>query len=381
MNNRIKIANLNSSSCPSYPIYFVTSSGSPGGAERQLANLLNNLPHNSINLLVLNNSTFLESLISNSKVSITYLHSNNILLAFLAFCRRLREEPDSKITIVGWMAKANIFVLLVSLFLLPFKSTSLIWNHRSSFFLYQSVHSQFLLFCSLLFSFLSPKKITHVSNSYSIFSHKLVRFMLPGPKYVIPNGFEFSTFPDFNKSRQLSLPFPSDSKLFLICPARFSPEKGHQLLFQALEKVNFDFHITLVGTGCNHENISLLSLVSKVRDNVSLIEHSSSIFRLYSKHHYTILFSSSESFPNVIVESMAQSVPCICSDVGESKGIVGSFGFVLKERTVAEACESLCCAYRLCMSPAYSDMCINARNYVVNKYSVSKMSHSFNTLF
>ena len=381
MNNWIKIPNLHSSACYSRPIYFVTSSGSPGGAERQLANLLNNLTHNSINLLVLNNSAFLESLISNNNVSITYLRSNNILLALFAFCRRLRVEPDSNITIVGWMAKANIFVLFASLLLLPFKSTSLIWNHRSNFFLYQSVYSQLLLFSSLFFSFLSPKKITHVSNSSSIFSHKLVRSMLTGPKYVIPNGFEFSSFPSFNKTRQLSIPLPFDGKLLLICPARLSPEKGHQLLFQALERVNFNFHITLVGTGCNYENPSLLSLISKVRDNVSLIEHSSSILDLYCRHHYTVLFSSSESFPNVIVESMALSVPTICSDVGESKSIVGPYGFVLKERTVVEACESLCSAYRLCLSRAYSDMCINARNHVVDKYSVSKMTKAFNTLF
>lgn len=381
MHNLIKTQDLDLSLSASKTIFFVTSSGSPGGAERQLANLLNNLPHNPIFLLVLNNSTFLESLISNHNVSFAYLPSNNLILAFLAFCRRLRVEPHSRITIVGWMAKANIFVLFASLFLLPFKSTLLIWNHRSSFFLYQSVHSQFLLFCSLLFSFLSLKNITHVANSHSIFSHKLVRFMLSGPKHVIPNGFEFTSFPDFTKPRQTSTPFPFGSKLLLICPARFSTEKGHQLLFQALERVDFDFHITLVGTGCNHENSKLASLISNVRDKVSLIEHSFSILGLYCSHHYTVLFSSSESFPNVIVESMALSVPCICSDVGESKAIVGPFGFVLKDRTVTEAFNSLCDAYKLCASPAYSDMCINASHYVANKYSVTKMSQSFNYLF
>jgi glycosyltransferase involved in cell wall biosynthesis len=204
--------------------------------------------------------------------------------------------------------------------------------------------------------------------------------MLLGPKLVIPNGFDFTTLPDFNKSRHVPTSFPFDSKLLLICPARFSPEKGHHLLFQALERVKFDYHITLVGTGCNHKNPKLATLISKCRDKVSLIEHSSSIFQLYRRHHYTILLSSSESFPNVVVESMALSVPIICSDVGDSKSIVGSFGFVLKDRTVTEAYESLCSAYRLCTSPAYSDMCSNARNYVADKYSVTKMTQSFISL-
>ncbi len=367
-------------SSTTHSVFFVSSSGSPGGAERQLANLLNNLPHFVVNLLILNDNKFLESLIYNSNVTIVYSSPRGILSTFANLFWRLKVDPHSRITLVGWMAKANILVWLVSLFLQPFKSTTLIWNHRSSFFLYQSVHSQLLLFSSLLLSFFSLKKIIHVSNSYSIFSPRLVRFMLSGPKYVICNGYDFPSLLSCAKPRNLFFPTSSGHKLLLICPARFSPEKGHQLLFAALERLTFDFHITLVGTGCNHENPKLMKLISKVFHKVSLIEHSSTIAQLYSSHHYTILFSSSESFPNVIVESMAVSVPCICTDVGESRTIVGPFGFVLKNRTVADACESLSSAYRLYLSGSYTDMCINARTHVINKYSASNMAQSFSSL-
>ena len=366
----------------SQPLFFVSGSGSPGGAERQLANLLNHLPHQHIHLLILNDNTFLESLINNDRVSITYSHSRSLISVFLSFCQQLRAVPCSRLTIVGWMAKANLFVLFASYFLLPFKSSSVIWNHRSSFFLYQSIYSQILLFASLFLSLLSFKKITHVSNSHTVFSPLLVKLMLLGPKFVIPNGYDFSSGSTLSKFRLPSRLLRPDEKLLLLCPARFSPEKGHQLLFQALERVPFDFHITLIGTGCNYNNLKLLRLISKVRDKVSLVEHTSFMDQQYLNHHYTVLFSSSESFPNVLIESMALRVPCICSNVGDSKAIVGSFGFVLKNRSVTEACKTLCSAYTICLSSSsYSDLCSGAMSYVVNKYTADQMSKSFSALF
>lgn len=362
-------------------IFFVSSSGSPGGAERQLANLLNHLQYKTIYLLILDEHKFLESLIVNHNVIITYAPSYKFLRSFVTLFLRLKADQHSRITLVGWMAKANIFVYFLSFLLLPFKSILLIWNHRSSFFLYQSISSQFLLFFSVFLSLFYPRKIIHVSNSFSVFSPRFIRYFLFGVKHVIPNGYDFNKFLHADQSSHSSSHSLPSNKLLLLCPARFSPEKGHQLLFKALERVPFDFHITLVGTGCHNENPKITNLISKIRDKVTLVEHSSSMAFFYSRHHFTVLLSSSESFPNVIVESMAFSVPCICSDVGESKSIVGPFGFVLRSRTLTEACNSLISAYTMFCSDHYSSMCANARSYVLEKYPAIKMVQSFNNLF
>ena len=88
---------------------------SPGGAERQLVNLLNHLPHQQIHLLILNDNTFLESLIYNDRVFITYSHSRSLISVFLSFVSS-REVPCSRLTIVGWMAKANHLCYLLPTF-------------------------------------------------------------------------------------------------------------------------------------------------------------------------------------------------------------------------------------------------------------------------
>jgi len=368
-------------------VVFFSSSGAQGGAERQLANLLNHFKYSTIYLVILDHHKFLDSVITNPSVRIIRFTRHRIsffgsLSRFFFLLSFIAADKSESLVLIGWMARANLLTYFICILLTPFKKISLIWNHRSSFLLFQSFSSQVLLFVSLLISFVSPKKIIHITNSSSVFDPRFVRFMIRGPKYVIYNGFEFKDSLSFAYPVR-NPPFStidSSHPIRLLYPARFSPEKGHSILFEALRLAPFSFELTLVGTGCSCQNASLMKQISAIHGNVVCKESSKSIFEDYISSHYTLLFSYSESFPNILVESMSVATPCICTNVGDSQAILGGHGFLLDEHTPNAALSALISAYNFLSTPAYSEMCANAKSHVIKKYPIDKMIASFQSI-
>ena len=113
--------------------------------------------------------------------------------------------------------------------------------------------------------------------------------------------------------------------------ARYSPEKGHKILFKVLSKVKFSFKIILVGTKCNKKNNELIRKLDALNCEYELYESKSDLSYIYKKSSFTLLFSRSEASPNVLVESMLSGTPCISTPVGNSKIIIESFGWVTKD--------------------------------------------------
>ena len=375
------------SSLPS--VFIVSSSASIGGAEIQLSYLLNALSKFKIHLLVLDQSTFLDELIFHKNLTIyrpDFLRNTRYLAIFsslLHFIRLYRSEVTSESFLLGWLAKGNIFVLLVQLLSFVSLRTPVFWTHRSSFFLWQSAPSQFLLFTSLFFAALRIYPITHIANSQSVFSPLIVNSLLSGRKVVIHNGFDFilrfnATFSEKQKKCLAVL----QRKLLIFFPARFSPEKGHNLLFKALKFFKHDFHLSLVGKGCSSLNKILMSQVDSYREKVTLYDSHVSLRDYYMSAHFSILMSSSESFPNVLVESMAYFTPCISTDVGSCKEIVGECGLVVPKRTVNSVLETLNLAYHCSQDlNKYSKLSLDARERVVSCYPVDLMHSSYLDLF
>jgi len=62
----------------------------------------------------------------------------------------------------------------------------------------------------------------------------------------------------------------------------------------------------------------------------SLPEHL--YLEVFSMADWTLHLAYCDHAPNVIIESISQNTPVICSDVGGTKEIVGEFGMVLKEK-------------------------------------------------
>ena len=375
-------------------IVFITTSGSQGGAEKQLSYLLSSLLIESnvnIYLFILGRGDYLSNQLRDKSLFIYQSHFDRGLISRLlsiyhsfkaiSYCL---ESLDFDCTILqGWLPLGNIITFFVKLF--THYPHRVIFSHRSSFFLYQSFLTQINLYLVLLISFLFRYSIFHVANSSTIFSPLLVRTLLSSRnRLVIHNGF-----PLFNKSIPsmpdisglANLPKSSFKILKLIYVARFSPEKRHALLFKSLSNVTFPFKLTCIGLGCSHDNLSFSRLCSKYNLYPLAFECVPNISDFFVANDFSVLFSRTESFPNVLIESMMSSTPCISFDIGEASEIIGNSGILLPSNNFLAIVETLNNAYSILGTPYYYYLQDSAYRRSISSYSQSLMCQSYLLLY
>lgn len=360
-------------------IIFITGSGAQGGAEKQLLKLLNNINDYLIILIVLTPTTrFLKS-IKNKNIKLVHI-LNNSLISFLKLINILNNlelnEKFNSLIIQGWLPKGNIIAFFISNLIK--KNNHLIFSHRNSFFLYQSIFNQILLFLTLTISFLYKEKILHISNSKSIYKNIFIRYFLGQKRYIIPNGFEIKSEKKFVKSIKNS----NKDNINFLYVARFSPEKGYFLLFKVLRNLKFNFCITLVGTGCSPKNKVLIKYLKSLNCQYKLVESCNDLDTIFRENDYTLLFSRSEASPNVLVESMLQSTPCISTPVGNSHEIINNYGWVSNDFKLETLLKNLNEAYEVYKdNDKYKKLCIDAFNYASKSFSLDEMIVKYNFVY
>ncbi len=156
---------------------------------------------------------------------------------------------------------------------------------------------------------------------------------------VIPNGFELDKFSYNEQNRNTlrrALNFDEDSKV-LITVGRWDIQKDYVTLFKALNDIKniySNFKMIMVGTNLDEYNRELCNLSSKydLRDELMLLGIRNDISKILSAADCYISSSLGESFSNSIGEAMACALPCIVTDVGDSKQIVGETNHVVNAK-------------------------------------------------
>lgn len=109
------------------------------------------------------------------------------------------------------------------------------------------------------------------------------------------------------------------STVVILCPARLSPEKRHDLLIKAAEIVVNRAPETVflfAGDGDLRSDIERRVAASTAREHIRLLGHRSDIRSLISASDVVTLASDFEGFPYVLMESAARGVPAVATDVG-----------------------------------------------------------------
>ena len=190
------------------------------------------------------------------------------------------------------------------------------------------------------FSSWLPERVVFCSEA-SRAAH--TRFGYQGAKSeFIPNGFDTNRFRPDLKTGQLvrsQLRVKPDSLLVGII-GRYHPHKDHSTFLAAAASIARDYpeiEFVLCGRNVTRENDTLWAQIKAagIDGRTHMLGARDDVARILTALDIVVSSSRTEAFPLAIGEAMATGVPCVATDVGDSRSLVGDTGMVVPAQDAA----------------------------------------------
>jgi len=283
-----------------------------------------------------------------------------------------KMKPD---VIQTWMYHADF----IGLFLGRLAGVkNIVWNIRSTKLNFKdsSWHAVIIRKMCAALSFL-PKKIINCSQ-ISIEEHIKVGYKKN--KFVyIPNGYDLSQL-YFDEAKSA---LKENNMLTIGIVGRNNPQKDFLNFFSALKiiaKESFasELKVIVVGRGFPKDCSKMIEDLYPVELNF-WGEHSD-MLAVYNSFDFLVLSSKSEAFPNVIAEAMACGKPCVATDVGDARIIVGDTGIVVAPSNSYELAQGIKKMVLLGKADI-KKLGFKARRQIEGHYSLSVMIDKYERLY
>lgn len=254
----------------------------------------------------------------------------NVFSGVLRLLKILREESPDLIN--TWMYHANLLGGVAG----KVMRIPVIWNVRQSN-LSNKVNKANTLGAIRISAPLSrvlPFEILYNSEAARA-AHKKIGFRHPRSRVLI-NGVDESIFSPSTALRvklRSELGIPDDAPI-VGHVARYDIQKDHETFLRAVGIVRLkrhDLHVVMIGAGVEWKNERLTQSLAYERDSdwLHLLGPRENMRELYSAMDIFCSSSIGESFPNAVLEAMMMALPCVVTDVGDSRRIVGEGGSVI----------------------------------------------------
>ena len=157
---------------------------------------------------------------------------------------------------------------------------------------------------------------------------------------VIHNGMR-DCMPTPLKNRP---PIMDKDKVQLVMVARFSEQKDHETLFQALSGLqNNNWQMQLIGKGPLIEHYMTRAAELGLKDKINFLGERDDVDALLFEMDIFLLISNWEGFPRSILEAMRSSLPVIASNIGGVSVAIHNEknGYLVGRKDVKALCAAL----------------------------------------
>ena len=196
---------------------------------------------------------------------------------------------------------------------------------------------------------------------------------------IIANGIDTVAFAPPSTDRRARMRQQlgySDEHFVVVVPARYDEFKDHDLLLHAIRRAVLELPTLRVyccgGGERRRTELSELAETLGIGDHVSLAGRTNSVLDVYHAADCLCLPSKSEGFPNVIGEGMACALPCVATDVGDVRAILGDVGLVTEPGNADTLADALIDA----AGGRSRGLGVRARALVLESYSVERLGRN-----
>jgi len=343
-----------------------------GGAERQFIELVKNIDKSKFNILVCTMYGGVQEDIIKNIPNIKYvdLEKNgryDFIKFYINYKKVLKDfAPD---VIYSFLGEMNLFS-----YWCKSRQTKIIWGFRASNMDLKK-YGKVPQIMFWLQKKLSKKVDKIIANSYaSIEFHKKEGFFMD-KAIVIHNGIDTYRFKKSEDKREKFRKKYSlkETDIAVGIVARIDYMKGYIVFVKAIKKLleKFDnIKVFAVGGGDEKIKKECENILGKFNnDRFIWLGNQKNVENIYNGFDIVSSSSFGEGFSNSIAEAMSCEVPCVVTDVGDSKIIVGDIGIIVKPNDVNALYQGL----EKMINSDYKKLGVLSRKRVVENFSIDKM--------
>ena len=315
-------------------VHVITNFAGVGGAEMMLARLIQctEQQYKHVIIALMKTSEVYQRTLDCCQSYYALQWNGLNTLGTIQKLRGLLKQLQPK-TVQCWMYHANVLTSLSMLGLA--QKPNVVWgiHHSLASPKDESISTKIALGLSKILS-QQASAIIYCAHS-SMQQHQAFGFK-NGNSQVIANGVFLDKFqPNLQLKEPTVIGFAG----------RYHTAKGYPYLFETmglLKDKNIIFKIA--GSGASLENPevkALFELHQLDARKVHLLDQISDMPAFYQSIDVFLMTSITEGFPNVLVEAMASGLPCISTDVGDTKYIVQDLGRIVPPRNAQALAQAI----------------------------------------